>query len=496
MSELVVPTVAVAGGVLLVLLYRINQRLYDDHFSPLGLLIYSWFVPLWFRSFNLSSLETDWTWKSHFGVWSVSGILLICSLLPVLRGVEKNDFRTRGETFRNSLDVISSTGAKLLAVSSFCVLFSIYLWTEFVTNPAGVALFSAISGRLDQDLAAFYNWGKTIGRTPLTSILLILTGFLYPLSGILYFQSTRTRGLGRRYFFVCLALLTPMFSLMKLSKTDVLVSSLALGIAVYYCHRYRPDRPIKTPAIRKRLLSAIALILVIVVPFWLTSTLRIGDQGTTRAGAIIIDWIQFRFDEHTPLNTFLATVYTYTALCFENFHRYANVYDGTTNLGISALRPLLSVLMLGETADLKLSLIDFNYVFDGAAIAPTFMTPVLAEGGWVFLLATAACYGLLINTLYARFRLTPSYVGVLLYGNFAFCWIFMFFSNAFGTLLFYTTAGLLMMFSNLLGTSSEMNLITMRQGVAAANRNSTSSSLHGRDADRRPSATTRPLASR
>jgi hypothetical protein len=438
-STTVVSVLSFGAG--LILLYRLNLRLYRDHFSPLGLLIYSWFVPLWFRTMNLSELETDWTARSYIAVGLVSTILVATSLLPALRKGHDPELAVNREWFQRSVSTLDSVGARSAFACAFLVLFGLYLWTEFVTNPAGVAVLSALTGRLDQELAAYYNWGKIEGRTALTSVFLTMTSWLYPLSALLYLQFTRTKGFFSKSVLLAMCLLTPAFGLMKLSKTDVLTSWSALGLAMYYTYRFRDHHTsVRLPLIVK-LRVAVMVVCLVTVPFWLTSVLRVGDQGTAAAGAILIDWIRFRFDEHTPLNTFLATVYTYTALCFENFNRFVNSYEGGANLGGSVFRPILSAFAQGRIADELMSQVDFNYVVEGAAIAGTFMTPVFAEGGWALLLTATLAYGVLLNSIYGRLRRRPSHANLLLYCNFAFCWMFLFFSNAFATLLFYTTAG-------------------------------------------------------
>jgi hypothetical protein len=325
----------------------------------------------------------------------------------------------------------------------FLPVFGLYVYVEFISSPGGFALISGLAGTLTTQEAGHYGWGKTEGRTYAVSVATSITQLLLVLGPTFYLLFRSTRRSAWRTFYLLLALLTMVHGLLKLSKADVIIPLFGIVLTEYYYRRLtRPARPPKPPTLlswSKRLLAAVGTVSLAMLLFALTAVYRVGDYGEASAGAFFIRLTGFKFAEPTMLHTIGSLAYGYTASNFENINRFVNSYQGGMNIGISALRPFLSVFGQGHLAQAMLDGIDFNYVTP-PTIAMTFINPIYAEFGWVGLILVPIAYSGLVNTLYWRFRSKPSYTNVFLYFNFAFCWVFLFFANAFGTLTYYLNA--------------------------------------------------------
>ncbi len=419
---------------------KTNALLFDDFFSPFNLLYYFWVLPLLSRALNLSYWESSWTNETVAAVALVTSVLVIVSIIAGLTAPKLPSFEARRETFLSVLDFVTGPRVRTITWLLFIPLLVLFFWTEFASNPAGIALFSWYRGALSPEDAGYYGWGKVQGRTPFTSLILTLTQWLTILNPMILLQARRAQGVVIKITLVGLALVTSCFAIAKLSKTDLLTNALALGMVSYYCRRYQASSNLPWIAkSRQGLPPLLWLSVVAFVGLVFTATVRIGQQDTGPAGSIVIQWIGFKYDEPTVLNTMGAILYSYTALNFENVNRFISSYDGGWHLGISAFRPFLSAIVAGRVADRMWDEIDLN-VLPGGAIAGTLIVPLYAEAGWLGLLVVPLVYAIFVNVLYLRFRRSPNYRNLFTYSIFSFCWSFMFFTNAFGTLLFYTTA--------------------------------------------------------
>jgi hypothetical protein len=178
----------------------------------------------------------------------------------------------------------------------------------------------------------------------------------------------------------------------------------------------------------------LGLLVILVLLYW-TAAVRTGGVQSN----LYAQNIGFKLGGEGPWHELLAQIYGYAALPFENFHLFFASYSGAYNLGISALRPLLSITGQGRVADQMLSQIPFTAVSPAAGSA-TFLTPLYAELNVEGVLIIPIFYGLLVNGLYVRFRVRPSFINFLLYLNFVYPWAWLY-QQCLSVLTFYLNAG-------------------------------------------------------
>ncbi len=431
-------------GVLLFLVWRkVNSVLYSDFLSPFNLLFWSWVVPLLLRGLHISPLERDWSAEAVAGIALVTLSLTGVSLLPALRRTRIRSFPMSAASFREIGHQLNYRSCTVLLLALFLADFSLYIYTEFILNPGGFSLVNALLGNISLEGARLYNWWKDESRPGFASLVLILTSFLNLLCATFYLKFRFAKGLPKKLFFLFIAMQSLAFGLIKLSKTDATIAFVALAAAEWYYQKFC-EQISRQGRLRGMLYWSVAGVLavgLVFVMFYSTAAYRVGEaEDDVR----VFEWLLVENDKPTILTVLLYYIYAYTTLNFENAARFITSYDGGFNLGISALRPFLSLVMQGRIADEMLSKIDFNTVTTGL-IAGTFISPVFAELKWIGLVIVPLVYAFLVNSVYWSFRKTPSLIHFLLYANFAFCWVFMFFSNAFATLSFYTNAVLIIL---------------------------------------------------
>src|SRR2546425_5937747 len=230
--------VVVAAGVILYLGWTgINRVAFDDFFSPFNMLYYSWIVPLLIRGLNLSWFETEWNLQTFGAVGLVTCSLVSVSLPAAL---QRKPIRSLGEVqpaFSGILKTLQDNRIIAFLLVLYLLIFGLYLYVEFITNPAGFALISGLAGTLTSEEAGYYGWGKTEGRTFFISLATSATQFLLILGPIFYlrFRCGGTR-IGR-VFFLTIASSTTLLGLMKLSKGDVVTPLFILVLTEYYYRR-------------------------------------------------------------------------------------------------------------------------------------------------------------------------------------------------------------------------------------------------------------------
>lgn len=433
----------VVVGLSIVVLYllwaRVNKTLFNDFFSPFNLIYFFWILPILIRGLNLSWLEQPWNYKTILAVSMVTFIFVAVSLFPLRRKKRLPSLHERGSFFPEMLKILQDHRISFILVAFFVFLFVLFIYVEFLTNPAGFELIQRLLGNLRPEDVSYYGWGKNQGRTTLTSLAITLTSFLLVLNPIFYLKSRASRMFLAKIIFLSISFATTLFGFIKLSKTDVMISLWGIVLAEHYYRRFTAGRNRRDVTLPKRtVIILLVLVIPVLISFILTATVRLGDFGGGQYGSIYMEWIECKLEEPNLVNSVACLLYVYTAINFENVNRFINSYDGGFNLGISFFRPLLSIFTEGDLADSMLNRIDFNTL--DPAIAGTFMILIFAELSWIGLLVVPLIYAGLVNMLYRRFREKPSFSKMFLYLNFSFCWVFIFFTNPFDTLIFYTNA--------------------------------------------------------
>jgi hypothetical protein len=301
------------------------------------------------------------------------------------------------------------------------VCFPLYIYSEFITNPSGVPLLSAIQGNMAME--DLHRWGKETRWAIITPLLFLLTPMLYMAFRVSSHASSRI-------ILLILALLYPVFGLLKLSRSDIFVGVVNIIFVEYYFRKYmiKPSMKQFRTRIATYILSALTLSIL-----YITLYLR---TGMDTLGNLYARAIGFKYDNPSIINETFAQIYGYLALPFENFHLFFESYSGGFNLGISVFRPIMSLLGQGVYVDKVLDRINFANL-GGAAGSSTFLTHIYAELGIYGLLFVPLLYGFLVNGLYLRFREKPSFISMFTYMNFVYPWLWLFFNNAFSVLTFY-----------------------------------------------------------
>jgi oligosaccharide repeat unit polymerase len=324
----------------------------------------------------------------------------------------------------------------------------IYLYVEFVTNPAGLVVLRYLTTTTIIE-EPFHRWGKDSRAGVITGLLLILSPIFY-----LALRANHPRRAG--WALLAAALAYPLMGVLKLSKSDFLVPALNILIVDYYYRKYALAR-----AATKHLWVKLGVvILVSLILFYLSTALRIGifieSSAESYASAI-----GFTLDAPTHVRESLAMVYGYTVLPFENFHRFLNSYSGGYHPGISFFRPLLSALGQGDTADAMISEIHYVAV-SPAANTSTFLAALYAELGLYGLVLVPLIYGTFVNLLYVRFRRQPDFPRFFVYLCFVYPWVWIFFFNGFSVLTFYINAAFVMLLA------AAASILARRERLAAA----------------------------
>lgn len=444
---------------------KLNRRVYGDSLSPFNLLLWFWLLPILLRAMNLSWLENSWGLDSILALSLVTLELAAISLLPVFQGVRLPALPEGAGRWREMVQHLNTRKASWGLHGSFISLLAVSLYVDFLSNPAGFLLISAVTGNLTLEDASLYGWGKTQGRTAFTTILLTFAWLLPPLASLYYLRLSAARSFFKKTLFAFAAATPMLLGMVKLSKTDTMIGFLALLVPAYYSRQVLGGgiTAIKSRSRWAWLSIAAATCTVAFIMFYTTAVFRVGESSVDTS--FMLDWTQFKITGGGMFAVLGSYIYAYSALNFENFARFMSTSDGSMHPGISFLRPFLSIVMQGQLADNTLHKIDFNTVTSGL-IAGTFLSEVYAELGWFGLVIAPITYALLVNFLYWRFRRKPTLSRFLLYSNFVFCWTFMFFANAFATLLFYTNILLIILFCRFVNTGHTIPAAEGREHAA------------------------------
>jgi hypothetical protein len=408
----------------------LNRVLFRDLFSPFGLFFPAWLAPLILQSANLSDLDTPWALRSVVLVtWVTFAMAATCLItVPAIPDSRSPEVRS---VFAEGLAAMRGAGFLLSLVVCYALTFTVYLYVEFLTNPSGIPLISVVSsGRLQSSAA--HRWGKD---SPLTAI----TGLLFVLTPVAYFAYRANEGRRGRVLLLLLSGLFPFFGILKLSRGDVFMGVVTVGLAAAYSSRFVERRPRRAPWLWYGVPAALATLVL-----YFMMTLRISGAGVTELYAHII---RFRPPGEGALYGFAGAVYGYFGLPFENLHRFLEAGDGSLHPGVSVLRPFLSLAGHGNLADRIDARVNYPAPASPAAGSATFLTGVYADSGLVGMVLIPVLYAALVNLIYLRMRARPSLMNLLLYVNFAYPWVWLFFNNAFGVLNFYLNAAFIVALS-------------------------------------------------
>jgi hypothetical protein len=406
---------------------RLNRTLFDDVLSPFAVLLFAWVGPLMLQAANLSGYETAWTFGSSALVACATLVLVSACLFPWLAANRRPHSEEPRPAFARLLALFRRPGLLTVLLAAYAVAFGVYVYSEFVTNPGGVPLLNLLRGRLTP-VADIHRWGKDTRWTAISSLLYVLVPMAY-----LAFKANKGRPVLRTAAFT-LALLFPVMGILKLSRSDVFAATISIFAVEHYARMFGSARARD----RRRDLARAAVVgACALVVYYAMMGVRI---GSTPFPVIYAELIEFRVDRNVPLRGMMGAVYGYTAMPFENLHRFLDEADGRVHAGAGTLRPFVSAAGLGELADRAGAEVGYPAPATGAAGSATILSSVVAAarvGGGRLVVGGK---GGLIWVLYARLRREPSMLNLFLYINFLGSWIWLFFNNAFGILSLYLNA--------------------------------------------------------
>lgn len=409
---------------------RLNRRLLGDSFSPLSILLFSWVGPLALTMLRLSGLQRSWSLE----VWMIIGwttfVLVGTSAAAATRLAPGAPFS--GVDLRPLWDEWSSPHLLKVLLSLYVIGFCAYLYNEFITNPIGIPAIAYASNPL-LSREAYHRWGKEGGTSP-AGLVSILAPLLLP-SLYLASHNVKSPRLRKAIWFAIAAY--PTMALLKLSRIDVLTSTVALGMAEYYRRAaMRRIRPVKQRAPgqrRRRQLVLLALVLAVAplsnVFLKLRSNIEVAESYFERQLAI-------RTELPPVLQGFVLEGYSYFALPFENLADWVPNYTGPDVPGVGMLRPIYSILGAGRDMDAHTSAAIGDYRLWPINTYP-FITLPYFEFGALSIVLVPIFVAVLVNFFYVRARAVPTALTLALYINCMFGWILLFSANGFSVLTFY-----------------------------------------------------------
>ena len=387
---------------------NMNRALYRDAFSPFNLLFYFWIAPFVLSLAELSSLQKGFSGGALLVVFTSTLILIATCLVPAFA---VNRSRSKPRNVAKSVE---------LHPGGIIVFFLVTL----------VALYYAEFSDRDLPLIAYLIGDVTdsnLHTAGKDSKLQVIAFGIYAAAILLFHLWLVEKNRWRRASYLCVCLLIVSLGLLKTSKSDIYIPILSFAGLTYYHYR---DNKLKVPR-RFKVLAFIVACLVISI-----TAVRLEGIGLVGGYASLIE---FKYSEEIGAfaSQAVSIVYGYTALGFQNFSNFFDSNIVEFRIGTSLFRPVLSMLMMGQTADaMGVSVERWNVVSD-AANTGTFLTPLYIEGGALFCFLGAAVYGTLVNTVYVASRSPRSLKWRLVYVSLLFPWTWLFFTNAFSVLSIY-----------------------------------------------------------
>lgn len=401
--------------------YAVNRAVFNDILSPLSLLFVSWVAPLLLQASNLSAFEESWRVGPALVVaWTTVALTGTCLLAGAAVRGGGRDPRAR-RTFEALLGICRDRSFLSAFFTLYAVSFVAYLYAEFITNPGGVPLLAVLEGRWLG--GAFHRWGKDTRWSVITGLLPLLTAMAY--------MAYRVNGRGTiRGMLLLTTALFPVMSVLKLSRSDLFGSAIGVVAVALILREF-------TGTVHARRTPTAKLVLVgvlVVAVSYMMMAIRIASIPVED---IYAGMIGFRLFEDGSMRGVAAAIYGYMAMPFDNLNRFLSAHDGSYHLGISVLRPILSISGLGDVADQIDAAVYYPAPASFAAGSATFLTAVYAELGLVGAAAIPIVYASMVNVIYLQMRARPTFGNVFLYVNFMTPWLWLFFNNGFGVLSLY-----------------------------------------------------------
>lgn len=403
--------VYVAMIVVTYLWVRFNRATLDDAFSPLSLLLPFWILPYLGSLLKLSEFQRGLSLEGH--------VLVVCATMGMVLPSLGAAYLLRRAPLSSPLERFTASSLQYtvgcgLVLAFLLVTVTAEWFAVFAGRPIPLAEYAA-GGASSAELH----------QAGMRSRLQIL-GHAMHLAGAMAFYLGLTGRDVRRVVFLSLAAVPPALGILRAFKSDVFLSLIYYAAVFYY---YRRSRNLLWPRMRTAVL-AIALVAGLAL---ITTVRTIGVENP----ALYSQLIAFKYANWPfPLNEIFGVVYGYMSLTFENFGRYIQYGHHDLRLGTSMFRPLFSVFMQGRIPDTMLAGINWHSVAPFAN-APNGLTDLYGEGGPLLCIVGPLVYGVLVNSIYLRFRRSGSIAWLFVYINFLLPWVWMFFHNAFSLLNYY-----------------------------------------------------------
>lgn len=397
------------------LIAGLKFKLSNDILSPYNLLMFFWFAPFMFSFLTLSKYQTGLSFEA-ITIISVSTVILFSVVI-----IFQKSLADYGDSEKVDISILNRqlTPVVVLLFYSMCLIalyFAEFKGREF-------PLVSFILG--SEQNSSLHRYGKDSKLQFLAAGISVAGAYCFSV-----FLCHRKKIV--RILFFLLAFSVPLFGLLKASKSDIFIPFIYYSSIFYYLRGWK----IKKFAIK-------FFIIFIVVALFLATVTEIRVRGVGYAKPVTYsDLIKYKNIAFLPLpvNNLISIVYGYACLNFQNFSNYVDVDDGRLRLGTSFFRPFYSIIMHGDIAnELLVPKSKWNFVSRSATVG-TFLRDLYMEGGAILCLIGSFIYSILVCLIYFKFKTKKNLVWLLIYANFMFPWIWLFFQNAFSVLTFYLNA--------------------------------------------------------
>jgi oligosaccharide repeat unit polymerase len=414
---------------------RLNRVLCDDPLSPFNLLLFSWVGPLASRAYALSDQERAWPAEVVLILVWVT-VALALPLLAARPPIGESRVSASRQAFDHMLATFRTPLFLWLILVIYALCFVAYLYNEFITNPIGIPLLSYWR---DPTLALgnYHRWGKEEGR----SLGLYFSLPVQVLVPMLYLGFRANAGLARRWLLLALALAYPTMAVLKLSRSDILYSGIAMLLVEHYYRRFTRAEGRRRPGVGAAAVRYGGLFAVTAIALNAFLIIRAGFSPAEGGFATLIGLKV----QAGVLTSPLGEVYGYFAMPFENFSNIFQRYAGGGLLGVGPLRPVLSLTGQSDIAERMMSHLDLDNVLLYPINTYTFLTLTYVELGLVGVLVVPLLYSAAMGILYVRFRRRPTLPSMFLYLTFVPCWMWLFVTNGFSSLSFYLIAAFVVM---------------------------------------------------
>lgn len=321
----------------------------------------------------------------------------------------------------------------ILIYSMFFVSLFTYYYIEFYSQRVICLVCLEWSGEIKNlNIEKAHRLGKDSKFQILASQLCVFGALIFHHSSTAI--SKRTKRLALFISTIPIAL-----AVMKTSKSDLFFIAITYGAFLYY------SRIGLSKIARKKLVICALLLLAI---FVLSINLRVTSLGG--------DYGELVAFKNSRVSTIEAPLYGYTAGSIDNLILFLqkNAYPVlNTNFGSSALRPIFSILLMGDEAD-KMLIGEALHTLGPGATVGSYMRSLAHEGGILWLFAISILYGLVISALYSKFIKSGNAIHLAMYSLLLIPWFMLPFQNLFANLNIWVGIFLLAALSSLNNDSS------------------------------------------